>query len=156
MALALTPAESTFEILNGHYDVVLGLAGGVAAGLLGRSLVANLGGVAYGIAGAVIGGQVFLPATSAVQAVVGGGLFGLSVGVSVCLARAWGAFAFTRLWLASRGRIPWEFMAFLADAHRRGVLRQVGEVYQFRHARLQERLADAGPTAGGRPGMDDE
>ncbi|MEV8607586.1 BTAD domain-containing putative transcriptional regulator [Amycolatopsis sp. NPDC051373] len=156
LALALTPAESTFEVLNGHYDVVLGLAGGVAAGLLGRYLVANLGGIAYGIAGAVIGGQVFLPATSAVQAVAGGGLFGLSVGVSVCLARAWGAFAFTRLWLASRGRIPWGFMAFLADAHRRGVLRQVGEVYQFRHARLQERLADAGSAAGGRPDMGDE
>ncbi|MEV6898231.1 hypothetical protein [Amycolatopsis sp. NPDC051372] len=86
----------------------------------------------------------------------GGGLFGLSVGVSVCLARAWGAFAFTRLWLASRGRIPWGFMAFLADARRRGVLRQVGEVYQFRHARLQERLAVAGSTAGGRPDTGDE
>jgi hypothetical protein len=31
-------------------------------------------------------------------------------------------------------------MEFLADAHRRGVLRQVGGVYQFRHARLHERL----------------
>ncbi|MEU4668642.1 hypothetical protein AB0F91_11870 [Amycolatopsis sp. NPDC023774] len=43
-----------------------------------------------------------------------------------------------------------------ADAHRRGVLRQVGAVYQFRHARLQERLADAGSAAGGRPGLSDE
>ncbi|MFI6358668.1 hypothetical protein ACIBJF_40075 [Streptomyces sp. NPDC050743] len=32
-------------------------------------------------------------------------------------------------------------MAFLDDAHRRGVLRQAGAVYQFRHARLQEQLA---------------
>jgi hypothetical protein len=32
-------------------------------------------------------------------------------------------------------------MRFLADAHRRAVLRQVGAVYQFRHARLQDNLA---------------
>jgi hypothetical protein len=33
-------------------------------------------------------------------------------------------------------------MSFLADAHRRGVLRQVGAVYQFRHIELQHRLAN--------------
>jgi len=27
------------------------------------------------------------------------------------------------------------------DAHRLGILRQVGAVYQFRHAQLQDRLA---------------
>jgi hypothetical protein len=32
-------------------------------------------------------------------------------------------------------------MDFLSDAHRRGVLRQVGAVYQFRHIELQHRLA---------------
>ena len=32
-------------------------------------------------------------------------------------------------------------MSFLADAHRRGVLRQAGAVYQFRHIELQHRLA---------------
>jgi hypothetical protein len=32
-------------------------------------------------------------------------------------------------------------MRFLNDAHERGVLRTVGPVYQFRHARLQDRLA---------------
>jgi hypothetical protein len=37
-------------------------------------------------------------------------------------------------------------MGFLADAHKRGVLRQAGAVYQFRHIELQHRLAnrDAG------------
>jgi hypothetical protein len=33
---------------------------------------------------------------------------------------------------------------FLDDACRRGVLRQVGAVYQFRHARLQAHLTDRG------------
>ena len=33
-------------------------------------------------------------------------------------------------------------MSFLADAHRRGVLRQAGAFYQFRHIELQHRLAN--------------
>ncbi|MBL7630134.1 hypothetical protein I7412_23805 [Frankia sp. CN6] len=55
----------------------------------------------------------------------------------------WGWFAVARWWLAVRGRLPWRLMAFLADAHeKRGVLRQVGAVYQFRHIELQRRLAN--------------
>jgi hypothetical protein len=42
--------------------------------------------------------------------------------------------------------LPWRLMAFLADAHRRGVLRQVGSVYQFRHIELQRRLTNNVPT----------
>lgn len=34
-------------------------------------------------------------------------------------------------------------MRFLEDAHRRGVLRQSGATYQFRHARVREHLAHA-------------
>ena len=36
--------------------------------------------------------------------------------------------------------MPWSFMKFLADAHQRGILRQAGAVYQFRHIELQHRL----------------
>jgi len=50
-----------------------------------------------------------------------------------------------RIWLFARGQMPWRTLGFLADAHRRGVLRQMGAVYQFRHIRLQERLAVAHP-----------
>jgi DNA-binding SARP family transcriptional activator len=144
MALALTPEAAAAEVFDGRFDLELGLAGGLASALLGRYLVRNPGSVAYGLAGAVIGGLILPPAASPALAVVAGVGFGLAVGLTVCLARAWGAFAITRLWLASRGRIPLEFMGFLDDAHRRGVLRQVGAVYQFRHARLQERLAVRG------------
>jgi hypothetical protein len=59
---------------------------------------------------------------------------------------AWGWFLVTRLWLCGTGRLPWRLMAFLEEAHRRGVLRQTGALYEFRHARLQERLA-AWPVA---------
>lgn len=63
----------------------------------------------------------------------------------ICLyVTAWGRSMTARAWLAVTGRLPWRLMGFLAEAHTRGVLRQVGAVYQFRHARLQERLAAGG------------
>lgn len=51
---------------------------------------------------------------------------------------AWGPWLIARLWLSLTGRLPWSMMAFLADAHQHGVLRQTGGVYQFRHARLRD------------------
>lgn len=54
---------------------------------------------------------------------------------------AWGWFLITRLWLCGSGRLPWRLMTFLEEAHQRGVLRQTGAAYEFRHARLQEQLA---------------
>ncbi|KOU61090.1 hypothetical protein ADK57_28580 [Streptomyces sp. MMG1533] len=53
-----------------------------------------------------------------------------------------GRYWVTVFWLALRGRLPWRLMRFLDDAHARGVLRQAGSFYQFRHARLQDVLAD--------------
>jgi hypothetical protein len=53
----------------------------------------------------------------------------------------WGPWLIARCWLALRGHLPWNLMSFLDDAHSRGVLRQSGGVYQFRHARLQEYLS---------------
>jgi hypothetical protein len=45
-------------------------------------------------------------------------------------------------WLVTQGRWPRKAMDFLEDAHTLGVLRQSGEIYQFRHSLLQDRLAD--------------
>ncbi|KXK58995.1 hypothetical protein AWW66_26700 [Micromonospora rosaria] len=47
--------------------------------------------------------------------------------------------------LARRGRSPLRLMRFLEYAHQLGLLRQNGPVYQFRHAMLQHRLAQACP-----------
>jgi hypothetical protein len=55
---------------------------------------------------------------------------------------AWGWYTLARSWLALRGRLPWRLMSFLDDAHRRGVLRQSGAVYQFRHTGTQDWFAD--------------
>lgn len=56
-------------------------------------------------------------------------------------ASAWARYVDARLRLAALRRLPWRAISFLDDAHRRGVLRQTGAVYQFRHIRLQEQLA---------------
>lgn len=50
-------------------------------------------------------------------------------------------FADARIWLACSRQMPLRAMTFLSDAHIRGVLRQAGAMYQFRHIRLQERLS---------------
>jgi hypothetical protein len=54
---------------------------------------------------------------------------------------AWPSYALVRGWLALHRRLPWSLMDFLVDAHQRGILQQVGSVYQFRHIELQRRLA---------------
>ncbi|WP_018535071.1 MULTISPECIES: NACHT domain-containing protein [unclassified Streptomyces] len=57
---------------------------------------------------------------------------------------AWGRLLVARAWLAATGRAPWRLMAFLDEAHRRGVLRQAGGRYEFRHLRLRRELALTG------------
>ncbi|MFG3135665.1 NACHT domain-containing protein [Streptomyces sp. NPDC048211] len=55
---------------------------------------------------------------------------------------AWGRWlVLSRVWLPLTAKLPWDTVAFLDDAYRRGVLRQTGAVYQFRHIRLQHHLA---------------
>ncbi|MGW1894001.1 NACHT domain-containing protein [Streptomyces sp. NPDC002004] len=82
---------------------------------------------------------------------------GLAAAVGVGTLSAWGRWVvLVRLWLPLSGRLPWRVNAFLDDARARGVLRQAGAVYQFRHARLRDRLAEAHrhhqqPTEGGSP-----
>ncbi|GIE99249.1 NACHT domain-containing protein [Paractinoplanes rishiriensis] len=57
------------------------------------------------------------------------------------LTTATGNYFLVRLWYGLRGRLPFGLLPFLADAHRRGVLRQNGAAYQFRHQNLQRYLA---------------
>jgi hypothetical protein len=47
-------------------------------------------------------------------------VFGLAVGFLIVLLKPWGAFVFSRTWLAMRGHQPWRWMRFLEDARRRG------------------------------------
>ncbi|SEG96525.1 NACHT domain-containing protein [Saccharopolyspora kobensis] len=68
--------------------------------------------------------------------------FALLAGVVRLTFSAWGTWVmFVRLWLPLTRRLPWRPKLFIEDAHERGVLRTAGSAYQFRHARLRDRLA---------------
>ncbi|WP_404189262.1 NACHT domain-containing protein [Streptomyces tauricus] len=71
----------------------------------------------------------------------------LPLGTAALALSAWGRFLVARTWLAVTGRLPWRLVAFLDEAHQRGVLRQSGAGFEFRHLRLQAQLAATGRTA---------
>jgi hypothetical protein len=133
-----------------------GLAAGLAAGLAFR-LVA---GPAYGLAAGLITGLGAGLATGFATGLPIGLAAGLAAGLSFGLALgAVGGFMYSSTWsaslafaqLAARWHTPIRLMRFLADARDRNVLRTVGPVYQFRHALLQDRLADQAFSG---PGME--
>ncbi|MCX4967338.1 hypothetical protein OHA98_21720 [Streptomyces sp. NBC_00654] len=110
-----------------------------AAPLLARDrriclMFAPMGGIASGPFTILAG------ASREAAVVVGCGvIIGLTVGA---YHTAWADFVASRTYLAIRRRVPWRLMPFLQDAHEhRGVLRQIGTVYQFRHIELQRHLA---------------
>ncbi|MFC4518253.1 hypothetical protein [Streptomyces ehimensis] len=114
-----------------------------------------VGGIGATIAAVAITADVNAPGHTAAEAVLYGLRYGLAIGGAATVflglwlsAGAWGQFAIGHTWLALRRRLPWHLMIFLSDAHlTRGVLRQTGATYQFRHARLQQRLAAAEPPS---------
>ncbi|TCO60556.1 NACHT domain-containing protein [Actinocrispum wychmicini] len=98
-------------------------------------------GAAFGVAFEVMTGQAASLATGPAVGLVAGVVVGLGM-------TAWGRWVLVaRVWFSLTNKQPWVMIAFLEDAHRRGVLRQAGAVYQFRHARLQDHLASV--TLGG-------
>ncbi|MEU9749179.1 hypothetical protein [Streptomyces niveus] len=66
---------------------------------------------------------------------------GLTFAILMLFPRAWTRFTLLRLTLSAKGQLPWNLAQFLDDARNRQLLRQSGGLYQFRHIRLQERLA---------------
>jgi hypothetical protein len=129
-ASPLTPRASwrrdqTFGLVAG---LMLGL--GLSLGLdLGIGLILALG----------LGGW---HATRLVWVLVWLLVYGLAFGLVFGLAfpQTWTvSLAFAQL--AMRWHTPARLLRFVEDARQRDVLRTVGPVYQFRHARLQDRLA---------------
>jgi hypothetical protein len=94
------------------------------------------------VVGLVVGFASGLATGLAVGSVVGSVAGFAFVLVFDLVKTAWPSYMLDRGWLALRHRLPWSLMGFLADAHGRGVLRQAGAVYQFRHIELQRRLAN--------------
>jgi hypothetical protein len=120
---ASTMTPTTSYRIDRQTSIVVGLAGGGLGGGL-------LGGLTGGLGGGLLGGLMV--------GLVGGllcalliGLMGASITVSL---------AELILTITGAGRV--KFIQVLEDAHQRQVLRQAGVVYQFRHAELQDHLAE--------------
>jgi len=96
---------------------------------------AGLGALVGALVGAVMGGVVGADTRGLVLDIDNPVLLGL-LGAVVGAGLGGGG-----LGLAQQGATPLRLMEFLEDAHRLGVLRQLGPYYQFRHALLQDRLA---------------
>lgn len=106
-----------------------------------------VGALVGGVSGAVLGAPEGLVvdvqgrvALSLLGTAVGLVMGGAGLGLVVYTTSAWSRLVRARIRMASRGLVPWRLMRFLDDANRLGVLRQVGQYYEFRHPRLQERL----------------
>lgn len=92
-------------------------------------------GVAFGVQGLLTGANGLVTGFS--MGVVVAMVIALGVGLNQPSGRYLAAVAA----LGVRKQLPLRLLRFLEDAHRLGLLRQTGPVYQFRHARLQDRLA---------------
>lgn len=105
----------------------------------GDRLFANIAGVGFGLVGGFASSVLGLTGT-----LEAGLVSGLAVGLLYGLVypETWTAgLAFVQLGVERQ--CPVRLMRFLEDAKNRNVLRTVGPVYQFRHARLQDLLATA-------------
>jgi hypothetical protein len=106
--------------------LAIGLAAGLSVGLGFGLVVGFLGGPAIGLTAGLTAGI----AAGLTLGPAGGFMYSMTWAVSLALVQ-----------LAARQRTPVRLVHFLEDARDRNVLRTVGPVYQFRHARLQDRLA---------------
>ena len=101
-------------------------------------------GLLFGLAGGLLVGLTVGLANGRANGLANGLVFGLLVGLASGLlaSHVW-SLSLAAAQLAWQWHTPLRFMSFLEDARERNVLRTVGPVYQFRHARLQDRLAAA-------------
>jgi len=69
-------------------------------------------------------------------------VFGLMFALVLTRFSAWWNFRLAAAYLALRGKLPWRVMGFLDECEKRGVLRQNGAVYQFRHEEIRIYLGE--------------
>jgi hypothetical protein len=114
------------------------LAFGLILGLIFGFIFSLLGGLSFGLTFGILAALVSMLSFSVTALAIGVVAGGRMLGVP-----AWPAYTLVRTALKLERRLPWRLMRFLADAHRLGIVRQAGAVYQFRHATLQDHLAEA-------------
>lgn len=115
----------------------------VVQSLFGRrsQVAVLLGSLVGALAGWQLGQLTVQQVSGIATAVTGGTFYGIAIGLTVAFsgtASSW--LVLSTAFLASKGVLPRSLLQFLDDARKRGLLRQAGGYYQFRHARLQDRL----------------
>ena len=151
-AVALGPAIGSALSLRQLFDAPSDLTAAVSPAsilhddFMSSVVQASMGGVGLGI-GACIARLATIRLSAATGAWVGiayGLTYGVTFGLGLRSAHldtpAYLPYLDARIWLTAQGKLPWRLMPFLEDAHQRGILRQQGAIYQFRHDRLQEYL----------------
>ncbi len=106
--------------------------------MLGRTIAAVLvGGFLLGVLTGLVGGSVVI----LILGIEGAAGVLLTFWPANWIGTASSIYLCTVTVLRTQRRAPRRMMRFLDDAHRAGLLRRVGPVYEFRHANLQDRLA---------------
>jgi NACHT domain-containing protein len=126
-----------------HHDLQLlyvkslaaGAAAAVSFGVL-DALTSGTGrsyGLAYGLSGGLLLTLIF--------GLLNGVIYALGIALGAGLHQPSGRYLITAATFRAQRRIPPHLLSFLDDAHRLGILREAGPVYQFRHAKLHDHLA---------------
>ena len=154
VALALGPAIGSALSLRQLFHASSDVNAAVSpASTLHDDMMSAIVQASMGCIGLGLGASIALYATLKFGPATGiaiGIAYGLAYGITFAIAYrssglttpAFTTFIIARFWLAIRRKLPWGLMPFLEDAHERGVLRQQGAVYQFRHVMLQTHLAE--------------
>jgi hypothetical protein len=116
------------------------MAIGLLVGLLVGLVVWLVVWLVYGLVSRLVSRLVSAIVVGIASGIASGIAAGLMAGLGI--SHSWPA-ALAAAQLARRWHTPLHLMNFLDDARERNVLHTVGPVYQFRHARLQDRLAAA-------------
>jgi hypothetical protein len=99
--------------------------------------------IAWGVFGLALGIVVALIYGFAFQTDVAASFAWVGLGLATAVAASHtSAYALAVAVMVLRRRGPVRLLSFLEDARSRQLLRRVGWVYQFRHARLQDRMAE--------------
>jgi hypothetical protein len=134
-------ASSMIPLTSWRGDLAFGLVVGLVVGV-GVGLGVGVG----SSSGYEVGVEVGFGLMTGLGAALGAGLVFMLFTTKTCPTSV----AFVQL--AVRWHSPIRLIRLLEDARQRHILRIVGPVYQFRHARLQDRLAEqARPSAGPLP-----
>jgi hypothetical protein len=109
--------------------------------LMRAATIGLTSGLTAGLAGGLTAGLTGTPAFGLAVGLTYGLTLGLATGLAAGRHHAWMAYVITTGRLALADQQPRRLMLFLDDAHRLGLLRTVGPIYQFRHAELHDHLA---------------